>query len=185
MRITGGNARGFGLRVPKITDIRPAQEMVRLAVYSILGDKVRDAEVLDLYAGSGSFGIEALSRGAKFATFIDSNPVAVQAIETNLKNARFWGKSKVVKQDAVMFMTEDHNYYDIIFVCPPYSYGFPKALFYHITEHLKPDGIVIFDHAKTTTFNKHTEGLEVIDQRSYGASGVTFFKLAEDVEESE
>src|SRR5690606_1441998 len=148
------------------------------AVYSILGDKVRDAEVLDLYAGSGSFGIEALSRGAKFATFIDSNPVAVQAIETNLQNARFWGTSKVVKQDAVMFMTEDHTYHDIIYVSTTYYYGYAKALLDHRTDQCKPDGIRSVDHAKSTAFNRHSEGLEVIDQRSYRASGVTFLKLA-------
>ena len=179
MRITGGTTRGFNLKVPKITDIRPAQEMVRLAVFSILADEVKGAKVLDLYAGSGAFGLEALSRGAASATFVDTNPLAVQAIEANSKNARFWGKTSVVKQDALHFLSQDHETYDIIFVCPPYSYGFPKALFYQVADHLNPDGVVIFDHARTTKFEKNVEGLEVVDQRTYGASGVTFFRLAE------
>src|SRR5690606_10094235 len=154
MRITGGTSRGFNLRVPKITDIRPAQEMVRLAVFSILGEDIKGASVLDLYAGSGSFGLEALSRGAGHATFVDSNPLAIQAIETNSNNARFWSKTTVVKRDAIMFMSESHQTYDIIFVCPPYSYGIPSALLYNIADNLSPDGVVIFDHAKTTILDK-------------------------------
>ena len=79
MRISGGFARGLTLKVPKISDIRPSQEMVRQAVFSILSDRVQGAQVLDLYAGSGSYGLEALSRGAAHATFIDSNGEAIRA----------------------------------------------------------------------------------------------------------
>lgn len=176
MRITGGRARGFTIKVPKITDIRPAQEMVRLAVYSILAERVEGARILDLYAGSGAFGLEALSRGATHCTFVDSNPLAIQAIESNLRNANFWGKSETVKFDAIRYFSEDHEEYDIIFICPPYSYGLPSALFYQAAEHLAEDGIVVIDHAKTTTIKQEMEGLEIVDQRSYGASGVTFMQ---------
>lgn len=176
MRITGGRARGFTIKVPKITDIRPAQEMVRLAVFSILGDKVPGASVLDVYAGSGAFGLDALSRGAEHCTFVDSNPLAIQAIESNLRNAHFWGKAQAIKSDAIRFMSEDHETYDLIFVCPPYSYGLPPALFFNVSEHLSPDGVVIVDHARTTVLKPEAEGLEIFDQRSYGASGVTFLR---------
>lgn len=179
MRITGGTSRGFNLRVPKISDIRPAQEMVRLAVFSILAEEIQGAKVLDLYAGSGSFGLEALSRGAGHATFVDSNPLAIQAIEVNSKNAKFWGKTTVVKRDAIMYLSESHESFDIIFVCPPYSYGIPSALLYNIADNLKPNGVVVFDHAKTTILDKkHLEGLEIVDQRSYGASGVSLLRHA-------
>lgn len=176
MRITGGKARGFTIKVPKITDIRPAQEMVRLAVYSILGERIDGARVLDLYAGSGAFGLDALSRGASHCTFVDSNPLAIQAIESNLRNAHFWGKAETVKFDAIRYFSEDHEEYDIIFICPPYSYGLPSALFYQAAEHLSPDGIVIIDHAKSTIIKPEMEGLEIVDQRSYGATGVTFMQ---------
>lgn len=179
MRITGGTSRGFNLRVPRITDIRPAQEMVRLAVFSILAEEIQGAHILDLYAGSGSFGLEALSRGAGHATFVDSNPLAIEAIETNSKNAKFWGKTTVVKRDAIMYLSESHATFDIIFVCPPYSYGIPSALLYNITDNLKPGGVVVFDHARTSVLEKkNLEGLEIVDQRIYGASGVTFLRHA-------
>ena len=180
MRITGGTSRGFNLRVPKITDIRPAQEMVRLAVFSILGEEIQGADVLDLYAGSGSFGLESLSRGAGHATFVDSNPLAIQAIEQNSKNAKFWGKTSVIKRDAIMYLAESHTSFDIIFVCPPYSYGLPSALLFNMADNLKPNGVIVFDHAKTTILDKkNLEGLEIVDQRSYGASGVTFLRHAD------
>jgi 16S rRNA (guanine966-N2)-methyltransferase len=176
MRITGGATRGFTLKVPKISDIRPAQEQVRLAVFSILGEEIQGAKVLDLYAGSGSFGLESLSRGAEHATFVDSNPLAIEAIEHNMKNARYWGKGEAIRHDAVKFLADSHDSFDIIFVCPPYAYGLPKPLFYQLADHLNPDGVIIFDHAKTATFGRNLEGLEIVDQRSYGATGVTFFR---------
>ncbi len=179
MRITGGTSRGFNLRVPQITDIRPAQEMVRLAVFSILAEEIQGASVLDLYAGSGSYGLESLSRGAAHATFVDSNPLSIEAIEVNSKNAKFWGKTTTVKFDAIRYLAESHETFDIIFVCPPYSYGIPSALLYNIADSLSPGGVVVFDHAKTSVLDtKNLEGLEIVDQRSYGATGVSFLRHA-------
>lgn len=150
-----------------------------MAVYSILGDQVEQAKVLDAYAGSGAFGLEALSRGAANCTFVDSNHLAIEAIEANLKNAHFWGKAKAIKSDAMRFLAEDTQLYDLIFVCPPYSYGLPDGLFFHLAEHLSPEGVVVIDHARTTVIKQQIEGLEIVDQRTYGASGVTFLRHAE------
>jgi 16S rRNA (guanine966-N2)-methyltransferase len=177
MRISGGFARGLNLAVPKISDIRPAQEVVRQAIFSMLGERVTGAKVLDIYAGSGSYGLEALSRGATHATFVDSNSEAIRAIKTNLDVGRFWGKSEVVQVDALRFLSEE-NYdgpFDLIFADPPYEYGIPKGLCYHLSEIVTPDGLVIFDHAKSVTFDR-IEDLEVIETRNYGNSGVTFLR---------
>jgi 16S rRNA (guanine966-N2)-methyltransferase len=177
MRISGGFARGLTIKVPRISDIRPAQEVVRQAIFSMLGDKVDGATVLDLYAGSGSYGLEALSRGASHATFVDSNMEAIKAIKSNLDVGRFWGKAEVVQTDAVRYVAEEsHAQFDLIFADPPYEYGIPQGLSYHLAAMLKPDGLVIFDHAKTVTFTK-LEELEVVESRSYGSSAVTFLKL--------
>lgn len=176
MRISGGFARGLTLRVPKISDIRPAQEMVRQAVFSMLGEQIQGARVLDIYAGSGSYGLEALSRGANSATFVDTNIESIKALKANLDVGRFWGKAEVVQSDAIRYLSEEgQGKFDLIFADPPYEYGIPSGLCYHMAEMLKADGLVIFDHAKTVTFGKIDE-LEVVESRSYGSSAVTFLK---------
>lgn len=175
MRISGGFARGLTIKVPKISDIRPTQEVVRQAVFSMLGDQITDADVLDLYAGSGAYGLEALSRGAAHATFIDSHAESIKAIKSNLDVGRFWGKAEVEQNDSIRFLSESHHKFDLIFADPPYEYGVPRGLCFHIAEALKDDGLVIFDHAKSVTLDK-VEELKVIESRSYGASAITFLK---------
>lgn len=179
MRIAGGTARGATLKVPKISDIRPAQEMVRQAVFSILGDKIESAQVLDLYAGSGAYGLEALSRGAAFAVFVDSHPMAVQTIIDNATKAKFEDQIEAIRHDALRHLTDSHESYDIIFADPPYSYQELKPLLYHLAEHLKSDGLLIFEHDKKTTVE--SSSLELIDQRKYGASTISIFKAAKNI----
>src|SRR5690606_34805170 len=128
-----------------------------------------DKTILDLYAGSGSFGLEALSRGAKHATFVDNNPAAIKSIEDNLNHARFRGKARVTRMDSLRYLADSQDSFDIIFVAPPYTYGAPKALLFNLSEHLKHDGVIVFDHGKTTTFPPDLGSLEIADQRSYGA----------------
>jgi 16S rRNA (guanine966-N2)-methyltransferase len=176
MRISGGFARGLTINVPKISDIRPAQEVVRQAIFSILGEKIKAAQVLDIYAGSGAYGLEALSRGAAYALFVDSNSESIRAIRKNLDVGRFWGKAEVIQMDALRFLSEEnHEGFDLIFADPPYEYGIPSGLAYHLSHIINDDGLIIFDHAKTVIFDK-VEELEVVDTRAYGASAVTFLK---------
>lgn len=163
--------------MPKISDIRPAQEMVRQAVFSILGDRVKDATVLDIYAGSGAYGLEALSRGAAHATFVDTNVESIKAIKANLDVGRFWGKAEVVQLDALRYLSEEAGQlpFDLIFADPPYEYGLPSGLLFHLAEVLADDGLVVFDHVKGLNFDRG-EDLEVIETRTYGGSGVTFLR---------
>ena len=180
MRITSGFAKGFTIKVPKITDIRPAQEVVRLAAFSILFDRVEEAQVLDIYAGSGAFGLESLSRGAKHVTFVDSNPLSAQTINENLTHARFSGKSEIVRQDALRYLMDTEDMFDLIFAAPPYAYGAPKPLLYQLGEHLLPGGLLIFDHARTSVLPRDLGALTLIDQRSYGATGLSFLQIQDD-----
>lgn len=177
MRISGGFARGLTIKVPRISDIRPTQEVVRQATFSMLAERVVGATVLDLYAGSGSYGLEALSRGATNATFVDTNIESIRAIKSNLDVGRFWGKAEVVQLDAIRYLSDQahHRPFDIIFVDPPYEYGIPRGLCFHMAEILAEDGLVVFDHAKSISFDK-VEEFTVIESRSYGKSAITFLK---------
>jgi 16S rRNA (guanine966-N2)-methyltransferase len=118
MRIISGSAGGIPLRVPS-HDLRPTMEMVRGAVFSALGERVIDARVLDLFSGSGAFGIEALSRGATAATFVDDHPKAIAAIKANLEKTHL--EAAVVRSDVFRFLERTDETFDLIFADPPYS----------------------------------------------------------------
>ena len=104
MRIISGSLRGLKLVSLEGSDTRPTLDNVKEAIFSMLFGKVADAKVLDLFAGSGSLGLEALSRGAKEAVFVDLNPKACHVIEQNIEKARFKDAAKVCRLDANKFL---------------------------------------------------------------------------------
>ncbi|MGD9895658.1 MAG: RsmD family RNA methyltransferase [Candidatus Methylacidiphilaceae bacterium] len=119
LRVISGTAGGLRLEVPRGVEIRPALDRVKGAIFSSLGDWVADKSVLDLYAGTGSLGIEALSRGAREATFVDLASACCRAIRHNLAKTGFAGR--VIEADALRFLLRDPHRYDIVFASPPYD----------------------------------------------------------------
>jgi 16S rRNA (guanine966-N2)-methyltransferase len=117
MRIIAGSAGGIRLKIPSY-DLRPSMDMVREAAFSALGDMVVSARVLDLFAGSGAYGIEALSRGAAEAVFVDNHPKSVEAIRLNLSRTRLIGK--VICSDVFRFLQTENTPYRLVFADPPY-----------------------------------------------------------------
>jgi 16S rRNA (guanine966-N2)-methyltransferase len=118
VRIVAGEFRGRRLTAPRGARTRPTADRVREALFSMLGD-VSGARVLDLYAGSGALGIEALSRGAESAVFVERDPRAVAAIERNLASIGL--EQQVVKQDAMRFLTAAQGMFDLVLCDPPYD----------------------------------------------------------------
>jgi 16S rRNA (guanine966-N2)-methyltransferase len=120
-RIIGGTAGGRRIRTPAGDRTRPTSDRVREALFSILGDRVEGARVLDLFAGSGALGLEALSRGAAGATFVDSAPAAIRALRANL--AALGAEAEVVRADALRWLRAAPaagRQYDLVFLDPPY-----------------------------------------------------------------
>ena len=119
-----GTARGRRLAAPVGTDVRPTGDRVREATFNALGsmDVIRDALVLDLFGGSGALGIEALSRGAAYATFVDSARRSVEAIRANLATFGLEDRSSVVPMDAMSFLAVQGAGFDLALVDPPYAY---------------------------------------------------------------
>lgn len=173
MRVTAGLARGHTIKVPRsVSDLRPAQDRIRLAIFNILSDKVKRAYVLDLYAGSGSLGLEALSRGARFCEFVDHKKSACEIIRLNLNHSHFLGKTKIHCRDAEKFARSVHSFaYDLIFLDPPYLVK-PWPLFNLLGRSLKQDGIIIYLHAKSTKIPPLNE-LTVAETRIYGGTGLS------------
>lgn len=120
IRITGGEYRSRLLETPNTGLTKPTMDKVRAAVFSALGDLVNGASVLDLFAGSGSYGFEALSRGASRATFVDSSLEAIKVIKKNAENLKAQ-EVNIVNSDALRFLEQNSQDFSIIFVDPPYK----------------------------------------------------------------
>jgi 16S rRNA (guanine966-N2)-methyltransferase len=122
MRIVGGKFAGRDLTSPNDFRVRPTAEDVRVALLSLLRDDLEKARVLDLFAGTGALGLEALSRGARYADFVEINPPSLHALKANIAALRLREKTRVFKKDALPFAAAlDADRYDIVFVDPPYG----------------------------------------------------------------
>jgi 16S rRNA (guanine966-N2)-methyltransferase len=146
MRIVAGSRKGARIYAPRGRDTRPTSDRVREAVFAILGS-VEGAEVLDLFAGSGALGLEALSRGAATATFVETDPTAVKAIERNLEKLGLDGR--IVRSDAARYLARTDERYDVVLVDPPYEMveSLRMPLAEHLPRVLAVGGSVVFETA--------------------------------------
>ncbi len=181
MRITSGLVKGFKIKIPAGDRVRPAQDIVRQAIFNIIGEFIKEARVLDLFAGSGSLGIEALSRGAAWCDFVDKDKKCAAVIKENLVNTHFDDRAKVYTMSAKRFIdnlvqSEALDNFDFIFLSPPYAQGIDLNLLKKLGKALKGRGLVIFEHAKETEVPAEIDGLKLLDQRTYGAATVSFLQ---------
>jgi 16S rRNA (guanine966-N2)-methyltransferase len=167
MRVIAGTHGGRELIAPKGRVTRPTSDRVREALFSILGD-VTDLKVLDLFAGSGALGIEALSRGAQSATVVDSGRAAVAAIRRNLEALAL--EAEVILQPATRFLqsaSRDGRQYDLVFLDPPYRHAstLGRELTSALTPILAPDARVVAESDRRSPLGL---GLSLLDERRYG-----------------
>lgn len=150
MRISSGKARGISLKVPRGDATRPATDAARLAIFSSLGDFVEGANVLDIFAGTGSYGLEALSRGAKSATFIETDRHALDSLRSNIesvKKALGALDANVLPKDFFKCEANANSLPDLIFADPPYDMLHSRGaeIFAALSRFCSPDGIVIVE----------------------------------------
>ena len=145
MRIISGSARGRRLKEPVGLEIRPTSDMVKESIFNIIQFDIEGRRVLDLFAGTGQMGIEALSRGAKSAAFVDSGSDAIKLIHNNLKLCAFSESAAVYRRDAMKFLESRDEAYDLIFIDPPYDTGLVSAAIEKIIrfDKLSVNGIII------------------------------------------
>ena len=160
------------------TDLRPATDRVRQTIFNVLQTRLSliDANILDMFAGTGSLGLEALSRGAGHVTFVDSSFNAVDLIEANIKKLGCTEFCSVVRSDALRFMEGAQTSFDLIFADPPYRYeetaSIPGKIF--SMQLLKKSGFLIIEHSKACVFQE-TEAYTLTTQRTLGQTVVSFF----------
>jgi 16S rRNA (guanine(966)-N(2))-methyltransferase RsmD len=175
LRIAGGTARGLPLTEPRGLRLRPTSGLVREAIYNILGERVTDASVLDLYAGTGALGIEALSRGAERAVFIDGEAAACQAILATLARASFSERATVLRGRLPRALNASVGRFDIILMDPPYQEETAAETLLLLADHLEPGGTVVYEHGSRYNPPERPSGLVQTERRIYGDSAIVLY----------
>jgi len=185
MRIIGGTLRGRTIAAPKGDIARPTTDRVREALFNVIDHGRRPssgARVLDLFAGSGALGIEALSRGAVFALFVEEHPSARGAVRDNLDTLGLSGRGRIFKRDARKLGALPGNIpepFDLVFCDPPYGKGLgPVALTGALREGwLTGEALAVFEMAKSET-TPEVEGFALTGERVYGDTKIAFYDVA-------
>lgn len=175
IRITGGSARGTPLVEPRGMRLRPSSGLVREAVFNILGDLVDGARVLDLYAGTGALGIEALSRGAAHATFIEGEAAACEAILQSLARLSFTERATVLRGRLPGALSSLDDHYDIVFMDPPYQLETAQDTLIAVHGALGPGGILVYEHSSRYNPPERPAGLTMQERRVYGDSAIALY----------
>ncbi|HEY3920837.1 MAG TPA: 16S rRNA (guanine(966)-N(2))-methyltransferase RsmD [Gaiellaceae bacterium] len=172
MRIIAGSRKGHRIAAPKGEKTRPTSDFVRETAFNLIGP-VDDATVIDLFAGSGALGLEALSRGAARVTFVDSDREACRTINANLDKLGLQGT--VVCQDVTRALTGERGTYDLLLADPPYGYERLDRLGPLLRKVLAPGGVLVYQTESKT--EPEIEGLGIRTSRKYGSARLTLFEL--------
>ena len=179
MRVISGRARGLKLISPEGIETRPTLDRVKEALFSMLFPYLNDSVVLDLFAGSGALGIEALSRGALKCFFVDNSEQAVSCVKKNVSGARVSESSEIIKTNALDFVKRSKEKFDIIFLDPPYQNDIYNDIIDSIAkkELLKENGLVVieWDYINEPPF-KNNAAFEIFREKKYGRVGITVLK---------
>lgn len=178
MRVIAGSARGVSLTAPRDRGTRPITDRVKETLFGILGERVIDAVVLDLYAGSGSIGIEALSRGAAHATFVERGHGALALIRNNLERTHLAGAADVRAGEVLRFLDgpDAGTRYDLVVLDPPYEEHAILAPLERLVPLLAPSATVVVKHFWRTSVPA-PEGLRLWRERRFGETALTFLEV--------
>jgi len=171
VRIIAGTHRGRRIDAPKGETTRPTSDRVRENAFNLIGP-VDGARVLDLFAGSGALGLEALSRGADTCTFVDADRAACRAIDANLDHLQL--RATVLCQDVLRTVANERGTFDLVLLDPPYDFAGCAKLAPHLARMLAPNGLVVWE--TPAKIEPAIEGLETRTSRKYGAARLTLFR---------
>lgn len=180
MRVISGTARGIVLKTPTGMETRPTADRVKEAMFSILQFELPCAKVLDLFGGTGQLGIEALSRGASEAVFVDQREEACKLIRENLTKTGFVNQSSVIRSDYATYLKQCGKKFNIILLDPPYAEVFLENSLKIITEIdiLQSGGIIVAERPVDKTLNADFEGYDRSKDYKYGNTILTLFRKA-------
>lgn len=176
MRVITGSAKGKRLKPLPSMDVRPTTDRVKEAVFSAIQFDIEGRVFLDLFAGSGQMGIEALSRGAKFAYFVDSSPEAIKVCTENVVSAGFKDSSLIVRRDAEAFLSTISEKIDIAFLDPPYKAGLLVSSALKVASCMKNSGIIICEHPSDETLPEVLGEFKTYRTYKYGKICISIYK---------
>ena len=184
MRIIAGSAKGAKLSAPDGLLTRPTPDMVRESLFNIIQDNIPGARFLDLFAGSGAVGLEALSRGAGSAVFVDSRRLCVDKIRQNAAKTRFSDKSRMLCMEAVKaarMLSDENRVFDIIYLDPPYGSGLLEKALYWVAELglLAPGGMIVSECGGGDSELREESlppGFSLLRQKRYGKTALHFLQ---------
>lgn len=181
VRVIAGSAKGRKLLTPEGMGTRPTIDRLKEALFGMIQFEVPGAEFLDLFAGSGGIGIEALSRGAAHLDSVEQEAKALSCIRTNLKTLRMEAKARVWPmpvEKALSRLRAEGRTFDMIFMDPPYQKGWEDKIASLISEYglLKPEGMLIVESSSATSVS--AQGLELFKEKTYKTTRFSFFRLA-------
>ncbi len=185
MRVISGQARGLKLKAPEGMETRPTTDRIKESFFNIIAPDIYDADFLDLFSGSGAIGIEALSRGAGSAVFVDESLKSIEVIRDNLERARLIDRAEVIQGNVLSVigaLGNRNKSFDIIFMDAPYSKGLTEASLQAVVQAkiLKPKGYIVAEQAVDEA-SLNINGLEVYRIKDYKrTTKMTFLRLKEE-----
>ena len=179
IRVIGGELKGRKLLTVPGIKTRPTADRVRESIFDILGFRVQDALVLDLFAGTGAMGIEALSRGAETVVFADDNPAALGALKKNIENCSLESRSRTFKWNILKNLNILRSYkpaFNLVFIDPPYDKKLVRPTLIHLglSRSLADSATVVIEHSSLEPIPENLSGFNITDQRRYGKTLVSF-----------
>ena len=183
MRVIAGSARSLRLKTLDGMETRPTTDRIKETLFNIIGPSVYDSVFLDLFSGSGGIGIEALSRGAREAFFVEKNPKAMACIRENLKFTRLESRAVTITRDVMdaLYRLEGEKVFDIIFIDPPYDREYEKSVLRYLSESdlVYEDTMIIVEASKDTDFSYAKDlGLNIFREKIYKTNKHVFLEKA-------
>lgn len=180
MRVIAGSAKGRKLKTLEGMDVRPTTDKVKEAIFSAIQFDLPGATVLDLFAGSGQMGIEALSRGADIAVFVDNSARSLRMTQENLESVHLVDQAQLHQMEAQSFLQTTAMQFDVAILDPPYRKGFHEKLLPLLAKCMNSDGIVICEHETGLEMPEAVAELVQKKQKKYGAITVTTYVCRRD-----
>lgn len=178
MRIITGSAKGTKLKTPKGLAVRPTGDRVKESIFNILGSLVVEARVLDLFAGTGNLGLEALSRGAEHTTFVEQSPASIALVRENASLTKLADKIAIIKGNVLTVLPRITEKYDLVFCDPPYNKGFVGQVLLSLDNStlLVDGGILIVEHSQHEIVEVKLTQLQLRRTERFGETCISYWK---------
>lgn len=181
MRVISGIAKGKKLESLSLEDLRPTTDRVKEAIFSVIQFEIEGRCFLDLFSGSGQMAIEALSRGASFATLVDHSAKAIKLIKNNLQKSGFTDKSEVFNLDYENFLKTNQKTFDIVFLDPPYKKGILQKSLGKIAKITNESGVIICESSEDENLPEKIDNFYLSKNFKYGKIKTSFYRSKNDL----